>query len=184
MIFLPASERAAQPWKNGGGVTREVAAFPPGSGLDNFDWRVSIADVATDGPFSLFPEIDRTLTILSGDGILLDVAGRASRLLPGEPHSFPGDQPAGATLLGGAVTDLNVMSRRGLIAHEVVALTSARTLRVAEGVLVWIAGTGRIVGPENSAELGPFDALVAQTSEIWAIEGETFLAYYAAFTRL
>jgi len=180
MIFLPASQRAAQPWKNGGGVTREVAAFPPGAGMDAFDWRVSIADVASDGPFSLFPEIDRTLTILTGDGIALDLDGLTSRLLPGRPFAFPGDKPASATLLGGPVTDLNVMSRRGRIVHAVTALAAGQSLAVEEGVLVWISGEGRVGG----AAMAPLDAVQAAAPESWVIEGENVLAYYAAFTRL
>jgi hypothetical protein len=181
VIFLPAAQRAAKPWKNGGGVTREVAAFPPGSGLDRFDWRVSIADVAEDGPFSIFPGIERTLTILSGDGIALDIAGRETRLRPGEdPFSFPADQPADCRLLGGPVVDLNVMSRRGAIAHKVVPITRPQTLPVAEGVLVWIRGTGRI----GAFEMGEFDAIEAQSPGDWTIQGNNFLAYHAAFTRL
>jgi len=180
MIFLPASRRVAQPWKNGGGVTREVAAFPPGAGMDRFDWRVSIADVGTDGPFSIFPDIDRTLTILSGAGITLDMGGDTLRLLPGRPVSFPGDQPAAAALLDGPVTDLNVMSRRGKIGHKVAALSAAQTLSVGEGVLVWISGQGRVDG----VAMGPLDAVQADAPGEWAVEGKDFLAYYAAFTRL
>ncbi|MEC4600651.1 HutD family protein, partial [Burkholderia vietnamiensis] len=44
----------ASPWKNGGGVTREIAAYPPGAALDAFAWRVSVADVGAGGPFSRF----------------------------------------------------------------------------------------------------------------------------------
>ena len=46
------------PWKNGGGTTAEVAAFPEGSNFETFGWRISMADVTSDGPFSSFPEID------------------------------------------------------------------------------------------------------------------------------
>lgn len=185
MIFLSAADRVAQPWKNGGGVTREIAAFPPDSGLDSFAWRVSIAEVAQDGPFSLFPGIDRTLTVLSGEGIALDVAGRTSRLRPGEtPYSFPGDQPASSTLLGGPVTDLNVMSRRGEIAHGVTGLSVAQTIAVEEGVLVWIKGTGRVTGEQSAFEMGPLDAVKTATKGDLQIEGENFLAYYITFKRL
>ena len=185
MIFLPASRRVAQPWKNGAGVTREVAAFPPGSGLETFDWRVSIAEVAADGPFSIFPGIDRTLIILSGEGVALEVAGRSSRLSPGEaPYSFPGDQPTGCALLGGPVVDLNVMSRRGEIAHKVIPISQPQTIPVEEGVLVWINRGGRVTGPQGSFEMERLDALRALAPGEWKIEGENFLAYYVGFTRL
>ena len=185
MIFLPAAGRVAQPWKNGAGITREIATFPPRSGLETFDWRVSAADVTQAGPFSLFPGVDRTIIILTGDGIALEVAGRTSRLGPGDPpYSFPGDQPTGCALLGGPVMDLNVMSRRGEIAHTVTGLSTPQTLPVMEGVLIWINGQGRVTGPMGTFEMGPLDALKALTKGEWKIEGENFLAYYAAFTRL
>lgn len=185
MIFLPAARRVAKPWKNGAGVTREVAAFPPGSGIETFDWRVSIADVTEDGPFSLFPGVDRTIIILSGDGVALEVAGRSCRLRPGEdPYSFPADQPTGCALLGGPVVDLNVMSRRGQIAHKVIPISLPQTITVEEGVLVWIRRTGRVTGKQGTFEMDRFDALKALSPGDWKIEGENFLAYYAAFTRL
>jgi environmental stress-induced protein Ves len=185
MIFLPAATRAAQPWKNGAGTTREVTAFPPRSGMESFDWRVSIAEISEDGPFSIFPGIDRTLIVLSGEGIALEVAGRSSRLRPGEaPYSFPGDQPAGCALLGGPVMDLNVMSRRGEIAHTVTGISVSQTITVEEGVLVWIKRTGRVVGWQGEFEMGPFDALKALTKGDWLIEGENFLAYYIEIKRL
>jgi environmental stress-induced protein Ves len=45
-------------WKNGGGTTREVVTQPPGAAFDEFNWRVSIATIASDGPFSTFPGVD------------------------------------------------------------------------------------------------------------------------------
>lgn len=108
-----AADRAATPWKNGGGVTREVAAWPPSSGLDGFDWRVSLADVAADGPFSTFPGVDRLLTVIDGDGLALEIEGRTVRLEPGAPFAFPGEAAVVARLTAGPIRDLNVMVRRG-----------------------------------------------------------------------
>ena len=54
----------ATPWKNGGGLTREIVCMPHGGGLDSFDWRVSIAHIASNGPFSTFPGVDRVITLL------------------------------------------------------------------------------------------------------------------------
>ncbi|MCZ0993430.1 HutD family protein [Streptomyces noursei] len=55
MRILRADGRAAVPWRNGGGLTREVAAHPPGAGWDAFAWRVSLAEVTRDGPYSRCP---------------------------------------------------------------------------------------------------------------------------------
>jgi environmental stress-induced protein Ves len=114
MQILYARDRVVSPWKNGGGTTTEVAAFPPGASLENFGWRVSIAQVARGGPFSQFPGIDRTLAMLDGR-MALTIAGRGIFELSADtpPVAFPGDVATGAALVAGPVTDLNVMTRRG-----------------------------------------------------------------------
>lgn len=73
MQLLRARDYRRMPWKNGGGETVEIAVFPTNAGVDAFDWRISIATVATNGPFSIFPGIDRTLSILSGEGMTLSI---------------------------------------------------------------------------------------------------------------
>ena len=102
------------PWKNGGGATREIACWPAGTGLDSFDWRISVATIAADGAFSVFAGIDRSITLLSGDGVLLHGEHGTHRLdQPLVPFAFAGETPIRATLLGGASDDFNVMTRRG-----------------------------------------------------------------------
>jgi hypothetical protein len=101
------------PWKNGGGVTTEIAAHPPGAGLDAIDWRLSLAEVAVDGPFSRFPGIDRTLVLLDGAGMRLELAGHVVELrAPYEPCAFSGDVEVDCRLLAGPVRDFNLMLRR------------------------------------------------------------------------
>jgi uncharacterized protein len=126
MRIIRAADCRVMPWKNGGGTTTEIAVHPEGAGLSDFLWRVSMARVGSDGPFSAFPGVDRTLTILSGEGILLAVDGRdAVTLTPASPpFAFPGDAPASATIIGGPVTDLNVMTRRGSLSHRVTRIVA------------------------------------------------------------
>ena len=121
MQLLKSGDHRRMPWKNGGGVTIEIAVFPADASVDNFDWRVSTATVVSDGPFSVFTGIDRTLSVLEGDGIILSVEGLEDQELKGEtpPFPFPADSPTSAKLLGSAITDLNVMTRRGRFAHQV-----------------------------------------------------------------
>ncbi len=121
MKLLRASDHKRMPWKNGGGETVEIAVSPEGAGLADFDWRVSMATVATDGPFSVFPGIDRTLSILEGEGMTLFIEGRAPERLTqaSEPLPFAADAPTSATLVDGTITDLNVMTRRGRFKHSV-----------------------------------------------------------------
>ena len=129
------------PWKNGGGETVEIAVFPEDAALADFGWRVSMATVASDGPFSVFPGIDRTLAVLSGDGMDLSIEGIGERLLTPDSAAlaFPADAPTTARLTGGPITDLNVMTRRGRFAHRMSRHDS-------EGPLPpWPEGGGRVL---------------------------------------
>ena len=112
------------PWKNGGGTTTEIAVSPPGAGFEDFDWRLSVARVASEGPFSRFPGIDRTLTLIEGAGMRLAIEGRevATLTTAAAPLPFPGDVPAEARLVNGPIRDFNVMTRRGHWDHEVLRL--------------------------------------------------------------
>lgn len=108
-------DRRFSPWKNGGGETAEILASPPGAGLDGFDWRLSTAIVAADGPFSVFPGVDRVLTLIEGGTMLLTVDGSSQRLTPDSaPFAFAGDTPCSALVEGGPILDFNVMVRRPL----------------------------------------------------------------------
>jgi uncharacterized protein len=167
MKILRAADYRRMPWKNGGGETVEIAVFPEGAGLSDFDWRISMARVDGDGPFSEFPGIDRTLAILEGAGIILDVDGDIRRLtIDRAPHSFPADRPTSATLIDGTVTDFNVMSRRGKVAHEVRPFDGA-TKSGPHGIRLLFS-----TGPNLDAEidgrrvtLGRRDALLLDPGE-------------------
>ncbi|MCA8018698.1 HutD/Ves family protein [Burkholderia metallica] len=129
--LIRAADLVASPWKNGGGVTREIGAYPPGAALDAFAWRVSVADVGMPGPFSRFDGIDRTLVLLSGAGMTLAEAGGAKHVLdaPLARADFAGETAIDATLHDGATRDFNLMTRRS----------------AARGSLdVWRAGTHRV----------------------------------------
>jgi environmental stress-induced protein Ves len=111
MRVIRPSEYRVMLWKNGGGVTTEIFASPPAG---DFDWRVSIAAVNEDGPFSTFIGYERHIMTLAGEGMRLDVEGRDRvDLEPFKPFSFPGDVQVSASLLNGPVLDFNLMVRRG-----------------------------------------------------------------------
>jgi len=157
---LRADQRKATPWLNGGGVTREVAGFPAGSGLADFDWRVSLADVAQGGPFSRFADVDRVITVVEGAGMALTVDGTEQRLAqPYRPFAFPGDADTDCRLLGGPVVDFNVMTRRGRATAEVEVADFQRSVEVPPGavvLLVCLAGTAELGAA--AVRLGRFDA--------------------------
>ena len=121
VTLLRGADLVAAPWKNGGGVTREIAAFPQSAKLDTFVWRVSIADVAQSGPFSRFDGIDRTLALLSGAGMLLDEANGPTHTLKQalDMARFAGETAIDARLVDGATRDFNLMVRRGVATSEV-----------------------------------------------------------------
>ncbi|MGO6881513.1 HutD/Ves family protein [Rhizobium ruizarguesonis] len=124
MRILRAGDHKRMPWKNGKGETVEIAVFPSDASINDFDWRISMAAVAEDGPFSIFPGIDRTLAILDGNGMVLDVAGNSPVLLTtaSDPLAFPADVPVAARLEDGAITDLNVMTRRNGLTHTLIRI--------------------------------------------------------------
>ncbi len=114
MRLIDTRALPAVPWKNGGGVTRTLAASPEGAGFDDFDWRVSIADVRESGSFSAFPGVERTILLLEGHGMMLHGEGSVYALTaPFEPYRMAGDRPVDAELVGGSARDFNVMVRRG-----------------------------------------------------------------------
>src|ERR1700733_4824114 len=134
-----AAARAAAAWKNGGGVTREVAVYPAGSVLGSFEWRVSIAEIHRGGPFSVFAGIDRHLAVLDGQ-VSLAVEGRALSLSPDSaPLTFGGQRPVYAEPAAGPVIDLNLMVRRGRwraeLSRHVLPQPGALTLSAAAQML-------------------------------------------------
>jgi len=164
MRVLRAADRIAQPWKNGGGVTREVAAFPPDAGMEDFGWRISLADIAVDGPFSTFPGIDRVLTVIEGAGLMLEVGGRMLALdAASPPLAFAGEDAVQARLTGGPVRDLNLMVRRGAWRARVRRLTVAGAAEVAARAavtLVLALDALRVARPGGAIDLAPLDAVL------------------------
>jgi uncharacterized protein len=103
---------AAQPWRNGGGITHELLCWPPGQAA--WQLRVSVATIARDGAFSRFDGVQRWFTVLSGAGVELRWPDRTLTLVPGDPPlDFDGATAPGCTLLDGATQDLNLMALQG-----------------------------------------------------------------------
>jgi uncharacterized protein len=114
LSILRARDRRQMLWKNGGGVTSEVAVFPAGADLDGFGWRITIATIQAHGPFSRFDGVDRGLVLLEGVLALRLADEAAIELSPSSPPiSLAGEMPVSAEVISGPVMDLNVMTRRG-----------------------------------------------------------------------
>lgn len=146
---------AAVPWKNGGGLTREIVCRPAGAGIEAFDWRVSIATIDAPGPFSAFDGIDRVIVLLDGAGVRLHAPGSGidHRLdAPLAPFAFAGEAALACELLGGASTDFNLMTRRARCRAEVRVLSGATALRFGDaGLLFAVRGHWRVAGDQRLA---------------------------------
>lgn len=150
MRIVRFAELKAVPWKNGLGVTRELAVFPEGAGMDDFLWRASIADVDTASPFSTFPGIDRTIVLLEGDGFTMTLDGEREHALtePCVPFAFGGEARVDVRLAGGATRDFNLMVRRGALRGAIEVWRGPVTRDVSEGValLHLTSGTATVDG--------------------------------------
>lgn len=112
---VPALQAPALPWKNGGGVTRHLAHGGRGpEGGEPWAWRISLADVAADGPFSSYPGVQRWFAVVDGGGVQLQFENRLARLTPEcPPIHFDGADAPGCSLLQGPTRDLNLMLQAG-----------------------------------------------------------------------
>jgi uncharacterized protein len=149
------------PWRNGGGITYELFRWPS---QDEFDWRISIAEVSASGPFSAFSGIDRIIMLVEGTDMVLTVDGARHRLQPLEPFAFDG----GADTTGEVSTptrDLNVMTRGGHATAELEVLRLHDDTPVPVGPaepLVLVGLTGTVVvssAAQERVELAALDAV-------------------------
>lgn len=141
---LTPDDHRRVPWKNGGGVTTELAVEPAADG--RFVWRVSIADVVEPGPFSAFPGYDRLIAVVEGDGMRLSVDGAAPverrRLDPA--FAFPGEAPVWCEPTAGPIRDVNLMLDRASAAGTLTLLAGQASHRAAGDVLLVHALAGAL----------------------------------------
>lgn len=176
MKILRAADHKRMPWKNGRGETVEIAVFPANATVDTFDWRISLARVAEDGPFSIFPGIDRTLSVIEGGGLELSVDGREPSLLgPSSlPYRFPADVATEARLTDGTIVDFNVMSRRETANHHVerhaLPLFLAGTDR--HRFVLCLGADVRVASGLSEEILQARDAVIVEAGESISLIGE------------
>jgi uncharacterized protein len=139
-VLIPAAHVAAQPWRNGGGLTRELLTRP--AGVSAWQLRISLAEVGSDGPFSRFPGVERWFSVIDGAGVRLGLPGQDRLLTPGhEPLHFSGELPVTCTLIGGPTTDLNLMHTRGRASMSLIRSGIAfRSPLAMRGVFTRVAG--------------------------------------------
>ena len=151
-LFVDLAQLAPQPWKNGAGLTREIASAAAADGSGGFDWRISVAEVDRAAPFSTFPGIARCIVLLHGGGLRLHGGGELDHRLdqPFVPFHFSGDLALTGTPLAGPSRDLNLMTRRGHWRAEVDVHRAGFALHPAEVTLLW-CGAGSWSSSEAAA---------------------------------
>ncbi len=160
MHIVSADDLKVMPWKNGSGITREVMLC--GDPL-HFDWRVSIATVDQSSIFSPFPGIDRTIAVLQGAGLCLNIDGDVVDLVQADkPLSFAGEAMVHADCIDGETSDLNVMTRRAGFAHEMTRLRIAEPFaysgRTGHTILIF-NGACDVTIDTTTRSLSPLDAV-------------------------
>jgi uncharacterized protein len=181
ILHLTASDARRMSWKNGGGVTDELAIWPHGSdaAAGDFEWRIARARIERSGPFSAFPGFERVLLVVEGGGLALAHGDAAPRVRPRrlEPYAFPGEWPTSAELASGNVVDLNVLAQRErwTVSVEPLRIGTRRALEeLAPGhaFVHVLAGTvrARVSDEEEPCELAAGESLwaseLARSAEI------------------
>lgn len=157
-------EYRSMPWKNGGGVTTELAIYPDSASLEHFIWRLSAARINQDGPFSHFAGIDRTLAVLAGDGLTLHSdssqgqSASVSLNTDSRPYSFAGEVSIRGELHNQVpVLDLNMMTRRDVCAHSMQRLEAGQHLIEAndtQQLLLYCASGSYQLAGDTSLQAG------------------------------
>jgi environmental stress-induced protein Ves len=164
-----------QPWRNGGGLTRELLAWPS---RDDWALRISVADIRADGPFSAFPGVDRWFAVLEGHGVCLCLPeGRRSVQTTDAPLAFRGEAAPPCELLDGPTRDLNLMIRRDAgrgamqraqVGEDFAPRAHFRALFTADALMLQTDGSDALPVPAFALA---WDASVA--SGVWRIAAET-----------
>jgi environmental stress-induced protein Ves len=178
MIKLDSQNYQRKAWKNGGGESRQVLIYPPNSDLDNFGYRITIANVASDGPFSRFEGVDRSLLLLFGDGISMHFKDNltpiflnpASKLL-----QIAGEDEIDCRLIGSKVIDFNVMTRRNFYHHLVTDLivTDTHDFICTATIAVILLATDtnlQVINSNHQYQLRMFDAVLLQFGDKIALK--------------
>lgn len=170
--ILRGQDYRRERWRNGAGWTRQVHAEPAADGSAEWDWRLSIAEIDADAPFSAFPGVDRVLVLLHGNGMRLRFGdGEVHELLP--PHDrlrFAGERALVGELVDGPTRDFNLMWRRDAIDASLWhrPLVGSMLVFVDPGetwALHVLAGQARIDGVADAESLAAGDSALLRAGD-------------------
>jgi uncharacterized protein len=150
MRIIRKADCKVMPWKNGGGTTMEIMCVPPDA--ENFDWRISVADVVEAGPFSRFPGYERHTVVIEGEGMdLISQNGSKTRLNHMIPIIFSGDDDVRGELPFGPVKDFNLIVRRGYGAVKLAAGRFATRFLDTDRLVHVVSGSAAMDGKNLQA---------------------------------
>jgi environmental stress-induced protein Ves len=153
-----------EPWRNGSGRTRTIAAQVREAGEPPWDWRISVATIEHNAPFSAFPGVDRASLLLGAGQIELTAIGEPVVLMhrPGDVAAYRGDAPWDAEIRrdGMPLSLLNVMTRRGVATARLQAVLEDTTLSGHALAVLAVEGTWRVVDTSLEVEGRPGEAMV------------------------
>ncbi len=155
-MIIRLADCPSQPWKNGLGRTREIAVQAAAVGAGDFAWRVSVAEVDSAAPFSVFPGIDRHIVLLDGDGFTMTLDDRAPHALtaPFLPFTFAGEAKVDVTLAGGPTRDFNLMVRRDQARGDVLTWHGPAIHRLDPTMVLVFCARGMIDTTEGRLHAG------------------------------
>jgi environmental stress-induced protein Ves len=146
-----------QPWRNGGGVRRDLIHGPA---EDDWQWRVSVAEIAANGPFSPFPGVERWFAVVRGAGVDLAFAGAMKRVTRNSPPlCFDGEAAPPCSLIDGPAVALNLLLRGGIRGALAVAMDAEPWRPEAAECGLFTAVGGVCKGGEHETEM-PANALL------------------------
>jgi environmental stress-induced protein Ves len=145
------------PWANGRGTSYEIASDRNESG--EWTWRLAMAPVNEDGPFSRIECVNRSLVVVEGAGMLLSVDRKKLQCLPMQVVRFRGDAITEAALLDGPIMDINLMVRRKEADGE-MAIVSEAGLLIGASIVVAVCGSARVKCGDLTIDLGCNDSML------------------------
>lgn len=180
MEIIRFADLKPQPWRNGGGITRQIAGHTGTAPDGGWDWQVSIAEVTKAGDFSPFPGMERVLTVVDGELLLLTVDGAEQPLEKYRPFRFPGGAATACSLPTGDVRNLNVITRAGSYKGFtfIIEISKKRAHPLFAGQL-GILLQGQATASDGAHEpevLNRYDAVAGSDEDSPEILGRGFLA--------
>jgi len=151
--IITPEQYQTSPWKNGGGITHEITRKAVG---DSWEWRLSIAEVASDGPFSHFPGMSRILTVIEGEGIDLHSPYGIQKARLNQPILFSGDLDVNSTLVSGAIRDFNLIYDSKVVSAVVQVLSGPGKIDTTDATTGFLCLSGSVSASNQPVPVGAF----------------------------